>query len=73
MQVESFRDNQGHVSAQKALTVNGWVAWAAFNSFLHTIWVACLLVCQLYQVWFQDDHHGTCITIVTFGRLFGWG
>ncbi|XP_070391018.1 palmitoyltransferase ZDHHC17 isoform X2 [Dermacentor albipictus] len=35
-----------------ALSQSGWVAWIAFNTLLHSTWVSCLLVCQLYQ-------HGT--------------
>lgn len=50
MQVKEYRDEKGHVPAGLILTINGWVGWAAFNSFLHSIWVACLLICQLYQV-----------------------
>ncbi|XP_075544044.1 palmitoyltransferase Hip14 isoform X2 [Dermacentor variabilis] len=35
-----------------ALSQSGWVAWIAFNTLLHSAWVSCLLVCQLYQmVW----------------------
>jgi palmitoyltransferase len=49
-QVQDLRDRKGHIAPGKALSINGWVVFAAFNAFLHTIWVACLLVCQLYQV-----------------------
>jgi len=49
-QVKDLRDNKGHIPPGKALSINGWVIWAAINAFLHAIWVACLLVCQLYQV-----------------------
>lgn len=35
-----------------ALSQSGWVAWVAFNTLLHSAWVSCLLLCQLYQmVW----------------------
>ncbi|XP_037568428.1 palmitoyltransferase ZDHHC17 isoform X2 [Dermacentor silvarum] len=35
-----------------ALSQSGWVAWIAFNTLLHSAWVSCLLLCQLYQmVW----------------------
>ncbi|CAN7998292.1 unnamed protein product [Ixodes hexagonus] len=35
-----------------ALSQSGWVAWIAFNCLLHSTWVTCLLLCQLYQmVW----------------------
>ncbi|KAH6936119.1 hypothetical protein HPB50_013451 [Hyalomma asiaticum] len=32
-----------------ALSQSGWVAWVAFNTLLHSAWVSCLLLCQLYQ------------------------
>ncbi|XP_064480715.1 palmitoyltransferase ZDHHC17-like [Ornithodoros turicata] len=31
-------------------TTSGWIAWVAANTLLHSTWVACLLVCQLYQI-----------------------
>ncbi|XP_013776131.2 palmitoyltransferase ZDHHC17-like [Limulus polyphemus] len=31
-------------------SLSGWVFWIASNALLHCVWVACLLVCQLYQV-----------------------
>ncbi|EEC04140.1 zinc finger protein, putative [Ixodes scapularis] len=35
-----------------ALSQSGWIAWIAFNCLLHSTWVTCLLLCQLYQmVW----------------------
>ncbi|KAG0424619.1 hypothetical protein HPB47_028175, partial [Ixodes persulcatus] len=35
-----------------ALSQSGWIAWVAFNCLLHSTWVTCLLLCQLYQmVW----------------------
>jgi palmitoyltransferase len=43
-----LRSNGIHM--KRSLSINGWVAFGAFNVFLHTIWVGCLLVCQLYQV-----------------------
>lgn len=35
-----------------ALSQSGWISWVAFNTLLHSTWVTCLLLCQLYQmVW----------------------
>ncbi|KFM66096.1 Palmitoyltransferase ZDHHC17, partial [Stegodyphus mimosarum] len=34
----------------EASRISGWVSWIAANALLHSIWVGCLLLCQLYQV-----------------------
>jgi palmitoyltransferase len=48
--IHEFKEARKHDFVAKALSVNGWVAWGACNAFLHSIWVGCLMVCQLYQV-----------------------
>jgi len=48
--IREFKEARNHDFVTRGLRVNGWVAWGAINAFLHSIWVGCLLVCQLYQV-----------------------
>ena len=32
------------------MSCEGWVSWVAVNALLHSVWVASLLCCQMYQV-----------------------
>jgi len=34
----------------RSLTYNGWITWCAVNASIHSIWVFCLAICQLYQI-----------------------
>ncbi|XP_054164715.1 palmitoyltransferase ZDHHC17-like [Oppia nitens] len=33
-----------------AWSYNGWITWCALNALIHSVWVFCLVICQLYQV-----------------------
>ncbi|RWS29021.1 zinc finger protein-like protein [Leptotrombidium deliense] len=48
--VLSHSADKGHAYIFQAIQANGWVSLGFLNACLHSVWVGCLLVCQLYQI-----------------------
>ncbi|KAI1297149.1 Palmitoyltransferase ZDHHC17 [Halotydeus destructor] len=50
IQIHEHKEAKEHDYITKALNVNGWIGLGFANSLLHTVWIGCLTICQLYQV-----------------------
>lgn len=38
---------------------SGWLLWTFVHALVHSVWVICLLLCQLYQVSKRQDTDDT--------------
>lgn len=38
-----------------SLTCEGWISWVAVNAIVHSLWVATLFGCQMYQVCMKSN------------------